>query len=45
MIREKVGGMPLVIRWLLYYLLIMTVVVLGKYGAAFDSSAFIYAGF
>ncbi|MBO7710106.1 MAG: MBOAT family protein [Lachnospiraceae bacterium] len=45
LIREKVGEMPLVIRWLLYYLLIMTVVLFGKYGAAFDSSAFIYAGF
>jgi len=44
-IRRRIAALPLALRWFLYYLLIMSVIILGKYGAAYDSSAFIYAGF
>lgn len=44
-LRREIAARPLIIRWVLYYLLIMAVIILGKYGAAYDSSAFIYAGF
>ena len=44
-VREKLDAQPLLFRWVLYYLLVMSVIIFGIYGNAYDASAFVYGGF
>lgn len=40
--REWVAARPIVIRWIIYLGFIFIVLIFGAYGAAYDSSAFVY---
>lgn len=44
-VRERIDGMPLPVRWILYYGLVISVIVFGIYGESYDASAFVYGGF
>ena len=44
-VREKIDRWPLVLRWVVYYALVMSVVIFGIYGQAYDAGAFVYGGF
>lgn len=44
-IREKIEKQPIVFRWLFWILLIMMVMMWGRYGVGFDASNFIYEDF
>ena len=44
-IREMVLRQPLMIRWLIYIAVIVTIVVFGTYGFGFNAQDFIYGGF
>jgi len=44
-VREKLDKWPLVLRWLVYFALILSVVIFGIYGQAYDASSFVYGGF
>ena len=41
-IRESVGKKFIVIRWLLYFLLLIIILVFGIYGPEYDAASFIY---
>ena len=40
--REWVAERPIVLRWIIYLGFIFAVLIFGAYGAAYDSSAFVY---
>ena len=44
-LRQKIAQMPLVARWLVYWLGFMIVVLFGMYGRGYVASSFIYGGF
>ncbi len=44
-VRAKLDEQPLLLRWVLYYCLVMAVIIFGIYGNAYDASAFVYGGF
>ncbi|XME02218.1 MBOAT family O-acyltransferase [Lachnospiraceae bacterium C1.1] len=44
-IREKIASKRLVVRWIIYYSAIISVVVFGMYGPDYDASVFIYQQF
>lgn len=44
-VRDKLYTKPLVLRYSVYYLLIISVVVFGAYGVGYDASQFIYNQF
>lgn len=44
-VREMISKKPLVIRWLIYYMGIFSLIILGIYGLGYNPSAFIYQGF
>lgn len=44
-IRERISGQPLLIRWVIYYSLIFTIIIFGMYGPSFDASGFVYGAF
>lgn len=44
-VRETISNQHFWVRWLIYYLAIMVVIILGKYGATYDATSFIYGGF
>lgn len=44
-VRSVLAEQNLVFRWLIYYGLFFSIVVLGFYGPGYDASAFIYQGF
>ena len=44
-VRKKIDEQPLVFRWVLYLALVMSVVIFGIYGKAYDAKAFVYGGF
>jgi len=44
-VRDSVVKKALPIRWAVYIACILCLAVFGKYGAGFDSRAFIYQGF
>ena len=43
--REKIVKAPLVIRWIVFYVAIFTIIIFGHYGPGFDAGQFIYAQF
>ena len=44
-IRKNIDNKNIVIRWCLYYLLIIAILVFGKYGPGYDAANFIYGNF
>lgn len=44
-LREKIAGNNLVIRWLIYYIAIFSIIVFGIYGPGYNSSTFIYMNY
>ncbi len=44
-IRYIISTYPLVIRWSIYYMAIIALVVFGMYGAAYDAANFVYGAF
>lgn len=44
-IRDSIANKHIVIRWMIYYILIISILVFGLYGGAYDASAFIYGAF
>ncbi len=44
-IRETLDHKPLPVRWCFYLLLILLILVFGKYGPGYDASNFIYGNF
>ena len=43
--REKLAAKPLIVRYLSYFLLILSILIFGAYGVGYDSSQFIYSQF
>ncbi len=44
-VRARIARLNIVIRWVIYVLLIWSIVVFGMYGPGYDASAFIYEQF
>lgn len=44
-LKAALAGQNLVFRWIVYYLMIFTVLIFGIYGPAYDASTFIYFQF
>lgn len=44
-IRKRISAQPLLIRWVIYYSLIFTILIFGIYGSGFDASGFVYGAF
>lgn len=44
-VRSKLNEQNLVFRWLVYLLIIFSIVIFGIYGSGYDASSFIYGGF
>lgn len=44
-VREMIEKKPLLVRWLIYYMGIFTLLILGIYGPGYNPSAFIYQNF
>jgi alginate O-acetyltransferase complex protein AlgI len=44
-VRDKLAGKPFAVRYAVYYVLIISILVLGAYGIGYDSSQFIYNQF
>lgn len=44
-IRDKILKRNIVIRWLVYYILIFAIMIIGCYGPGYDPATFIYRGF
>ena len=44
-IRKEIASKNIIIRWVIYYILIMSILVFGLYGGAYDGSSFIYGRF
>ena len=44
-IRQEIASKNIIIRWVIYYILIMSILVFGLYGGAYDGSSFIYGRF
>lgn len=42
---QKAAGSKLILRWPLLMLLMLSVLIFGRYGVGYDASAFVYAGF
>lgn len=44
-IREKITASPIFFRWGTYYIMIFSIIILGIWGSAYNTSGFIYANF
>lgn len=44
-VRDRIGGMALPVRWILWYALLFGVILLGCYGPGYSAGEFIYQGF
>ncbi len=44
-IREKVASYPIVLRWVVYYLLIFAIIIFGIWGPGYSSGAFMYSSY
>ena len=44
-IRDWIGKQNLLFRWILYLLLIASILILGIYGEGYDASKFVYGAF
>ena len=44
-VRERIAGMALPLRWMIWYALLFAVILLGCYGPGYSAGEFIYQGF
>lgn len=44
-VRDRIAKRPLPLRWILWYLLLFAVILLGYYGPGYSAAEFIYQGF
>lgn len=44
-VRNEIASKPIVVRWVLYYILIISILLFGLYGGGYDASTFIYGRF
>ena len=44
-IRKELEKQNLLFKWLIYYIIIFSVIIFGIYGKGYDASSFIYGGF
>ena len=44
-VREKLEEQNLVFRWIVYWVIIFSVIIFGVYGRGYDAASFIYGGF
>lgn len=44
-IRQWIAARPLVVRWIIYYAVIFSVLVFGAYGVGFNAASFVYMAF
>ncbi|MDD3661267.1 MAG: MBOAT family protein, partial [Lachnospiraceae bacterium] len=44
-VRDYIAARKLPVRWILYYVLLFYVILLGQYGPGYSASEFIYQGF
>ncbi|MDE7248214.1 MAG: MBOAT family protein, partial [Lachnospiraceae bacterium] len=44
-VRDRIAKKPLPVRWMLWYALLFSVILLGYYGPGYSASEFIYQGF
>ena len=44
-IRAKIAGSSLPVRWFVYYIAVLAVLIIGIYGVGYDASSFIYQNF
>lgn len=44
-VRDRIAGLKLPIRWIIWYALLFYVILLGYYGPGFSAAEFIYQGF
>ncbi|MBQ6805852.1 MAG: MBOAT family protein [Lachnospiraceae bacterium] len=44
-VRDKIAGLKLPVRWIIWYALLFYVILLGYYGPGFSAAEFIYQGF
>lgn len=44
-LREKLQEQNLLFRWIIYWIIIFSVIIFGMYGRGFEASSFIYGGF
>ena len=44
-VRDKIAGKVLPVRWIIWYALLFSVILLGCYGPGYSAGEFIYQGF
>lgn len=44
-VRDAIAGRPLPLRWVLWYVLLFSVILFGRYGPGYSATEFIYQGF
>ena len=44
-VRKKLQDQNLLFRWIIYYILIFTIIIFGIYGPGYNAQSFIYGGF
>lgn len=44
-VREMIAGKNIVLRWMIYYAAVFSIIILGIYGAGYNANDFIYANF
>ena len=44
-IRETIARQNIVVRWIIYYAVIFTIIIFGIYGPGYDATSFIYQKF
>ncbi len=44
-IREELQKQNLIFKWLVYYIIIFSIIIFGIYGKGYDAASFIYGGF
>ena len=44
-VRESIASKPIIFRWVIYYILIISILLFGLYGGGYDASTFIYGRF
>ena len=44
-VRDRIARQNLVVRWMIYFAAIFSIIILGIYGPGYDASSFVYMAF